>query len=359
MLNGALTSWGWARLLEDWEIPPRPAGAPANAIPPRFEGESWFWLPPDPAANTSQDQGPDADLESDPDQERGQTRPDCQRDSNNTGAPGNADSAANPDSAEEWGIPLNEPGLFGGEGVPTEEDWIVAGIQIPHPGSGETLTELETRDPASTDRVTLDERTYGQKLLDGLLDCVKLAARTGTLPINGGLKTQLIVTTTQADLDRTDRAGTIFTSRSGPVPLSLFGQELCDAEITPLFCGEGQKILDVGRTRRLFTPPQRKILYARDLGCAFPDCKAHAIMTEAHHIIPWHEGGPTSIENGALLCQYHHSMMHNSDWTMSMVNGTPYFTAPYMVDPAQTPRRNNYHHGLTQNTAPIKASYKA
>lgn len=32
---------------------------------------------------------------------------------------------------------------------------------------------------------------------------------------------------------------------------------------------------------------------------------------------------------------------------MTLTNGTPYYTAPYSIDPTQTPRRNNYHHGLT------------
>ncbi|WP_449372344.1 DUF222 domain-containing protein [Arthrobacter psychrolactophilus] len=226
------------------------------------------------------------------------------------------------------------------------------GVWIPAPGSGEMLEGLDPIDPESTDRVVADDRSYPQKLLDGIIDCLQLAARTGELPLNGGLKAQLIITTSQEDLERRDGRGTAFTVHSGPVPLSLFDQSLCDPEITRLTYGVGQEILSVGRAERLFTPPQRKILLARDLGCCFPDCTALAVWCEAHHIIPWQEGGETNINNAALLCSKHHSQIHHSDWSMELIHGTPFFTAPYLLDPSETLRRNTFHHGLPRPSYP-------
>lgn len=226
------------------------------------------------------------------------------------------------------------------------------GIWIPSPGSGEMLEGLDPTDPESTDLVVADDRSYAQKLLDGIMDCLQLAARTDTLPLNGGLKAQLIITTTQEDLERTDGLGVAFTVHNGPVPLALFDQSLCDPEITRLTLGRGQEILNVGRTQRLFTPPQRKILLARDLGCSFPDCTAQALWCEAHHIIPWQEGGETNIANAALLCSKHHTQIHHTQWSMELFQGTPFFTAPYLLDPSQTPRRNTFHHGLPRPNYP-------
>lgn len=223
---------------------------------------------------------------------------------------------------------------------------IVNGVHIPRPESWEELDGLDPIDPESTDPAVKDVRTRAQKLLDGLLDCVNLAARSGKLPLNGGLKTQLIITTTEEDINRRDGTGTALTPYSGPVPLHLFEQSLCDPDITHLYMGEGQEILNAGRTQRLFTPTQRKILFARDLGCSFPDCTMPAHWTEAHHIVPWQHGGETNINNAALLCSYHHSLLHHSDWTVTLKDGTPYFRAPYFIDPTQTERRNYFHHGL-------------
>ncbi|POH58558.1 HNH endonuclease signature motif containing protein [Arthrobacter glacialis] len=250
----------------------------------------------------------------------------------------------NPSAEDRRDHESGEPGSVDSE----ENPWMVDGVRIPRPESWEELDGLDPIDPNSIDPVVKDRRTRAQKLLDGLLDCVKLAARSGKLPLNGGLKTQLIITTSEQDIHRSDGAGTAFTPYSGPAPLHLFDQSLCDPDITRLYLGEGQNILNVGRAQRLFTPVQRKILFARDLGCSFPDCTIPAHWTEAHHIISWQDGGETNIDNAVLLCSHHHSLLHHSNWTVTLQNGTPYFTAPYLIDPAQTPRRNNFHHGLMQ-----------
>ena len=340
-LNGFRAGQGWRRRLEVWEIPPCPPNAPADAVPPVFEGDQWFWFPtPAATPNGWEPRGPNTDFDiwettTPPAPEPAQTSVPS-RDGENPHADepphedqGNGDQGS---GDQDWGVHL------------------VDGVRIPFPGNGEIIEGLDPTDPDSTDPVVKDDRTRAQKLLDGLLDCVALAARTGRLPLNGGLKTQLILTTTQAELDRNDSTGTIFTTYNGPMPLHLFNHALCDPEITTMTMGEGAQILNVGRTQRLFTPAQRKILFARDLGCSFPDCTAIAPWTEAHHITPWQQGGETNINNAALLCARHHTLLHNSTWHATLINGTPHYTAPYPLDPQQTPRRNHYHHGLPKKT---------
>ena len=350
----------WRRRLAGWEIPPRPANAPPEATPPVFEGDQWFWLhttTSNPHGWEPRGQNTDFNIwnttptppqhhkpeNNDPDQPQpsGQTP-------SGQGPDGKAPDGQQPDGqGPDSGDPARDQQVD--DQIMEEQDWgerIINGIRVPFPGSGETLTTLDTTDPHNTDPVVKDDRTRAQQLLDGLLACVDLAARTGTLPLNGGLKTQLIITTTETDLERRDGRGTAFTTYNGPQPLNLFTEHLCDPEITTLTLGHGATILNAHRTQRLFTPTQRKILFARDLGCSFPNCTAIAPWTEAHHIKPWHHGGETNINNAALLCQHHHTLLHHSTWTATLINGTPHYTAPYLIDPHQTPRRNNYHHGL-------------
>lgn len=90
---------------------------------------------------------------------------------------------------------------------------------------------------------------------------------------------ELLITVSQVDLDRHDGTGTAFTTYTGPVPLALFEQSLCDPEITRIGMGHGQEILSLGRTQRLFTAAQGKVLLARDLGWSFPDCTVPAPWT--------------------------------------------------------------------------------
>ncbi|MEO8220457.1 MAG: DUF222 domain-containing protein [Specibacter sp.] len=240
--------------------------------------------------------------------------------------------------------------------APTPWPHLVNGITVPEPGTEQDLPGLDPIDPTSTDPAVADRRTHGQKLLDGLIDCVKLAARTGRLPLNGGLKPQLFISTTETDLERRTSTGSgggiAFLPYSGPQPLELFKVELCNPDVTTMVLGGGGDILNVGRTQRLFTAAQRKILLARDMGCTFPDCTAPANWCDAHHIIPWQDGGDTSVANGVLLCSLHHHLVHRGHWSIKIRDGVPWYTPSYGIDPARRPRRNNYHHGLAGNRPP-------
>src|SRR5207302_9565191 len=106
-----------------------------------------------------------------------------------------------------------------------------------------------------------------------------------------------------------------------------------------VFNGDSQP-LDVGHTHRLVQRQQRDALVARDRGCAFPGCDIAARWAEAHHIRPWHEGGPTDLNNMLLVCRRHHRVLHGNDWSITMISGVPYFIPPPWVDPARKPMRN-------------------
>ncbi|MFE4541962.1 HNH endonuclease [Arthrobacter sp. NPDC056727] len=53
--------------------------------------------------------------------------------------------------------------------------------------------------------------------------------------------------------------------------------------------------------RRLFPPPLRRFIQVRDDTCRTPYCDAP--IRHHDHIIPWHNNGPTSLANGAGLCE--------------------------------------------------------
>jgi hypothetical protein len=53
--------------------------------------------------------------------------------------------------------------------------------------------------------------------------------------------------------------------------------------------------------RRLFPAPLRRFIQIRDDTCRTPYCDAP--IRHHDHIIPWHDCGPTSLSNGAGLCE--------------------------------------------------------
>jgi hypothetical protein len=108
----------------------------------------------------------------------------------------------------------------------------------------------------------------------------------------------------------------------------------CDAEIRLMRLGDHGEILSLGPTRRLFSAAQRLALTVRDGGCIWPNCGAPPAWCDAHHVINWSRGGPTDVNNGALLCPAHHHMLHHSDFTLVMRHGIPHLIPPPHLNPS-------------------------
>ncbi|WP_024819952.1 HNH endonuclease signature motif containing protein [Arthrobacter sp. 31Y] len=215
-----------------------------------------------------------------------------------------------------------------------------------------------TTPEAAADRTVLtgpdlDLRTRAQKHLNGLTGACSLAMRTGKLPSNGGLPPQLAVIIDERDLFErlthhqrlsTDTGtGTGTATFTGPIHPTTIRKIACDADILPVLLGSDSRVLDIGRTTRIFPPHIRKAITARDQGCTFPDCTMPAPWCEAHHTTYWSHGGTTSTDNGTLLCSHHHHLIHKEQWRINMKTGVPWFIPPPHIDPKQTPRRNHHH----------------
>ncbi|HEX5107168.1 MAG TPA: HNH endonuclease signature motif containing protein [Vicinamibacterales bacterium] len=78
--------------------------------------------------------------------------------------------------------------------------------------------------------------------------------------------------------------------------------------------GADGSVLDVGRRTRTIPPALRRALLARDRQCRFPGCTAR--RCDAHHIEHWIDGGPTSLDNTALLCRTHHRAIHEGGFSL-------------------------------------------
>jgi hypothetical protein len=183
---------------------------------------------------------------------------------------------------------------------------------------------------------------YDQRRADALVEVCKLALRTRELPSDGGERPQVTVTIPFDPLTRSLGGGTLDTD--DPVTPEQARRLACDAQITPVVLGGEGQILDVGRSRRLISGSLHKALVARDGGCAFPGCDRPARWCESHHIVPWHQGGRTSLDNAVLVCGHHHRLLHHSRWRVRLgPDRRPEFIPPPYVDRRRRPRRNIYH----------------
>jgi hypothetical protein len=87
----------------------------------------------------------------------------------------------------------------------------------------------------------------------------------------------------------------------------------CDGSISRIITGPNGEILDSGRATRTFTAAQRRAIIARDRHCQSGHCDTPAAWCDIHHKTHWADGGPTSTDNGILLCGRHHRHTHHHD----------------------------------------------
>ncbi len=169
--------------------------------------------------------------------------------------------------------------------------------RLPHPRKlGRALrTLLEGLDPSRLPRQGGDQ-TLLQVTIDFDALCTKLGAGTilTTAAIPGGL-----VDGAPATRDR--------------ITASQVRRLACTAQILPVVLGGRSEILDLGRTRRLFSPAQQRALLLRDRTCRAEGCTIPGTWAEAHHWVPWGRFGRTDLEDGVLLCSHHHHCIHQED----------------------------------------------
>jgi hypothetical protein len=147
------------------------------------------------------------------------------------------------------------------------------------------------------------------------------AADPTRLPLHGGDATTVLVTidleTLQSQLAGVGLVG------DEPVSAAQARRLACGAQIIPVVLGGKSEVLDLGRSRRLFSPAQRKAMAVRDRRCRAERCEIPAAWCEAHHAThPWTSGGRTDLDDGVLLCSWHHHRAHDPTYdTRRLPNG--------------------------------------
>lgn len=194
--------------------------------------------------------------------------------------------------------------------------------------------------------------TPAMRRADGLLAMVNHHSQQALAPVHGGDRPRISVILSYDKLlktahDNEQLAGTLAGSGE-PVAPGVLRRLLCDADLLPVVLGGPSEVLDVGTSQRFVTAAQRQALEVRDGGCAFPGCDKPPQDCHAHHIVPWWQGGPTSLANLVLACPHHHGIIEPGRdpaadrWQIRLgPDSTPEVIPPKRVDPRQTPRRHS------------------
>jgi hypothetical protein len=165
-----------------------------------------------------------------------------------------------------------------------------------------------------------DPRTPGQKRADVVHAVFAAQARDAGVPTMGSAHPTLIVTTTKAELETERGCAEI---DGAPISMASAKRIACTGGTQSLVFGDDGEVLYLGRSERFFTAGQRRAIAVRDKRCVIPGCSIPARWCEVHHVIAARDGGATDIDNGVLLCWFHHQNIDDGPWRIRMVKGRP------------------------------------
>ncbi len=133
----------------------------------------------------------------------------------------------------------------------------------------------------------------------------------------GGLPVKLVVTASIESLraELTDNGVAPADLNDTPIPAAVARRLACDCHVLPVIMNSKSQVLDVGRHTRLISPQLRLAITLRDTTCRFPQCDGP--IQEIHHLAHWANGGPTTRENLAGLCYFHHKAIHDHGYELA------------------------------------------
>jgi 5-methylcytosine-specific restriction protein A len=135
--------------------------------------------------------------------------------------------------------------------------------------------------------------------------------------------------TVDADALRDAPGGTGELDHVGPVGPQIARRVACDASIRRVVMAGRSEPLDVGRRTPVVPPGLRRAVIVRDRHCRFPSCDRPHTWCDAHHVVHWADGGPTTLPNLVLLCRRHHRMVHRpAGFRLELTDGRPVFRRP-------------------------------
>jgi Domain of unknown function (DUF222) len=185
-----------------------------------------------------------------------------------------------------------------------------------------------------------DTRTAAQRNHDALLAAARALLASGELGQHNGLPASIIVTTTLQELEA--GAGKALTGGGSLLPMSDVIRLATHAHHY-LAIFDGGKALALYHTKRLASPAQRIVLYAKDRGCSFPGCSVPGYLCEVHHCNRYATNPVTDVNDLTFGCGPNHKLAEQGWTTRKNALGDTEWIPPPHLDRGQ-PRVNTFHH---------------
>ncbi|WAJ46990.1 HNH endonuclease signature motif containing protein [Mycobacterium sp. Aquia_216] len=207
-----------------------------------------------------------------------------------------------------------------------------------------------TADEPADEATHRDVRTPGQRRHDALNALVRSQLGDPKLGRHNGLPVTVVVSTTLQEL--TTGTGRAVTGSGTLLPMRDVIRMASHAyHYLAVFDEHQSRPLYLGRSRRVATPDQRVVLYAKDRGCTHPGCDTPGYWCEVHHVDDWAGGGSTDADQLTFACKPHHKLVGMGWRTRKLANGRTEWIPPPQFDVGTG--TNDYHHPERQFPTPI------
>ncbi len=187
-----------------------------------------------------------------------------------------------------------------------------------------------------------ETRSGSQRRADALVELAATQLRCGDHRDVHGQRPHLTLTVSAEALRGDTDAAPAMLGGVGPIHPATARRIACDAVRTvvgvatpaagtgPAWAAVDAPVVPLAVTARTRTIPAhlRTALCLRDKGCRFPGCDKPPAWTDGHHIIHWHDGGPTVLENLVSLCRTHHRRVHEQGWRIHVTDGVAVIEPP-------------------------------
>ncbi|OBB95214.1 HNH endonuclease signature motif containing protein [Mycobacterium sp. 852002-40037_SCH5390672] len=219
--------------------------------------------------------------------------------------------------------------------------WEAVLAKLAAPGMANPDDDTPVLDGApSEEAVQHDTRTAGQRNHDGLNAALRATLASGKLGQHNGLPASIIVTTTLKELAAA--AGKGLTGGGTILPMSDVIRLSRHAHHYLAIFDKG-KALALYHTKRLASPAQRIVLYAKDRGCSHPGCDVSGYYCEVHHVTSYATCRDTDIDELTFACGGHHPLAERGWITRKNAKGDTEWIPPPHLDRGQR-RTNAFHH---------------
>ncbi|HWM00301.1 MAG TPA: DUF222 domain-containing protein [Nocardioidaceae bacterium] len=196
---------------------------------------------------------------------------------------------------------------------------------------------------AATARATRapdDGRTHGERSADALENLLRAGMDHIDVPAKqDARRARATVTVALETLLGMPGHGQGLLARFGLIPTGTAQHLACDALVS-LVLTHGNRVLNVGRTRRTVTRRQRTALAATHDRCAMPGCQVPFANCDIHHLWWWHLAGlPTSTSKSRSAGPT--TVDCTTATTASPATTAPWSSATPTAAPSPTPDRSS------------------